>query len=218
MFERFTHQARQATSLAEDEARLLHHNSIDTAHLLLGLIREGNGVAARALESLGVTLERARLEVGEIIRPSRSPRVDSLPLTPRAKKVLELSHREANQLGHDYVGTEHVLLGLVREGEGVGAQVLVSLRADLSMTRRRVMEILLDDRLSETTAVAVVPAPIIDGPRCPGCSQDLEVAFRVIDATPDSSMTSTEARRLTIVYCRHCGTTLAALDPPSAQQ
>ena len=127
MFERFTDRARRVLVLAQEEARLLNHNFIGTEHILLGLIHEGEGVAAKALESLGISLEAVREKVEETIGPAGSSTTGSPPFTPRAKKVLELSLREALQLGHNYIGTEHMLLGLVREGEGVAAQVLVSL-------------------------------------------------------------------------------------------
>jgi ATP-dependent Clp protease ATP-binding subunit ClpC len=142
MFERFTDRARRVVVLAQEEARLLNHNYIGTEHLLLGLIHEGQGVAAKALESLGIRLEAVRSQVEEIIgRGERAP-TGHIPFTPRAKKVLELSLRESKQLGHDYIGTEHILLGLVREGEGVAAQVLVKLGADLSRARGQVIELL----------------------------------------------------------------------------
>jgi ATP-dependent Clp protease ATP-binding subunit ClpC len=128
--------------LAQEEARLLNHNFIGTEHILLGLIHEGDGVAAKALDSLGISLEAVREKVEERIGPSGSSTSGSPPFTPRAKKVLELSLREALQLGHNYIGTEHLLLGLVREDEGVAAQVLVSLGADLSRVRQRVIQLL----------------------------------------------------------------------------
>jgi ATP-dependent Clp protease ATP-binding subunit ClpC len=128
--------------LAQEEARLLNHNFIGTEHILLGLIHEGEGVAAKALESLGISLEAVREKVEETIGPAGSSTTGSPPFTPRAKKVLELSLREALQLGHNYIGTEHMLLGLVREGEGVAAQVLVQLGADLSRVRQQVIQLL----------------------------------------------------------------------------
>jgi ATP-dependent Clp protease ATP-binding subunit ClpC len=142
LFERFTDRARRVLVLAQEEARLLNHNFIGTEHILLGLIHEGEGVAAKALESLGVSLEAVREKVEETIGPAGSSTTGSPPFTPRAKKVLELSLREALQLGHNYIGTEHMLLGLVREGEGVAAQVLVSLGADLSKVRQQVIQLL----------------------------------------------------------------------------
>ncbi|MEZ5321242.1 MAG: ATP-dependent Clp protease ATP-binding subunit [Microthrixaceae bacterium] len=142
MFERFTDRARRVVVLAQEEARLLNHNYIGTEHILLGLIHEGEGVAAKALESLGISLEAVRQQVEEIIGQGGSSPSGHIPFTPRAKKVLELSLREALQLGHNYIGTEHILLGLVREGEGVAAQVLGKLGADLSRVRQQVIQLL----------------------------------------------------------------------------
>ena len=143
LFERFTDRARRVVVLAQEEARLLNHNYIGTEHILLGLIHEGEGVAAKALESLGISLEAVRSQVEEIIGQGGSVAVSGhIPFTPRAKKVLELSLREALQLGHNYIGTEHILLGLIREGEGVAAQVLVKLGADLSRVRQQVIQLL----------------------------------------------------------------------------
>jgi ATP-dependent Clp protease ATP-binding subunit ClpC len=138
----FTDRARRVVVLAQDEARLLNHNYLGTEHLLLGLIREGEGIAVRALESLGISLEAVRAQVQEIIGQGQSAPTGHIPFTPRAKKVLELSFREALQLHHDYLGTEHLLLGLIGEGEGVAAQVLMQLGADLSRVRQRVIELL----------------------------------------------------------------------------
>ena len=142
MFERFTDRARRVVVLAQEEARLLNHNYIGTEHILLGLIHEGEGVAAKALESLAISLEAVRQQVEEIIGQGGSSPSGHIPFTPRAKKVLELSLREALQLGHNYIGTEHILLGLIREGEGVAAQVLVKLGADLSRVRQQVIQLL----------------------------------------------------------------------------
>jgi ATP-dependent Clp protease ATP-binding subunit ClpC len=142
LFERFTDRARRVLVLAQEEARLLNHSFIGTEHILLGLIHEGEGVAAKALDSLGITLEAVREKVEETIGMTGSPPSGSPPFTPRAKKVLELSLREALQLGHSYIGTEHMLLGLVREGEGVAAQVLVSLGADLGKVRQQVIQMM----------------------------------------------------------------------------
>jgi ATP-dependent Clp protease ATP-binding subunit ClpC len=142
LFERFTDRARRVVVLAQEEARLLNHNYIGTEHILLGLIHEGEGVAAKALESLNISLEAVRSQVEEIIGQGGSSPSGHIPFTPRAKKVLELSLREALQLGHNYIGTEHILLGLIREGEGVAAQVLVKLGADLSRVRQQVIQLL----------------------------------------------------------------------------
>jgi len=140
MFERFTDRARRVVVLAQEEARMLNHNYIGTEHLLLGLIHEGEGVAAKALESLGISLEAARQQVEEIIGQGQQAPSGHIPFTPRAKRILELSLREALQLGHNYIGTEHILLGIVCEGEGVAAQVLVRLGADSNRVRRQVIE------------------------------------------------------------------------------
>src|SRR5271157_4928857 len=144
MFERFTDRARRVVVLAQEEARMLHHNYTGTEHILLGLIREGEGVAAQALESLGISLEAVRQQVEGIICQGQQAPSGHIPFTPRAKKALELSLREALQLGHSYIGPEHMLLGLVREGDGVAAQVLVSLGADLGQVRREVMRMMPD--------------------------------------------------------------------------
>ncbi|QQU96989.1 ATP-dependent Clp protease ATP-binding subunit [Corynebacterium amycolatum] len=142
MFERFTDRARRVVVLAQDEARELNHNYIGTEHILLGLISEGDGVAAKALESMGISLDAVRSEVVDIIGRGSQPPSGHVPFTPRAKKVLEYSLREALQLGHKYIGTEHLLLGLIREGEGVAAQVLVKLGADLPRVRQQVIQLL----------------------------------------------------------------------------
>ena len=142
MFERFTDRARRVMVLAQEEARLLDHNYIGTEHLLLGLIHEGEGVAAQALESLSVSLPAVRQQVEEIIGGGQQAPSGRIPFTPRAKKVLELSRREALAMGHNYVGTEHILLGLLREGDGVAAQVLVLMGADLNRVRQQVIRIL----------------------------------------------------------------------------
>src|SRR5512138_591875 len=142
MFERFTDRARRVVVLAQEEARMLNHNYIGTEHILLGLIHEGEGVASKALESLGISLESVREQVQEIIGQGQQAPSGHIPFTPRAKKVLKLSLREALKLGHNYMGTEHILLGLIREGEGVAAQVLVKLGADLNRVRQQVIQLL----------------------------------------------------------------------------
>ncbi|MGV3072354.1 ATP-dependent Clp protease ATP-binding subunit [Corynebacterium phoceense] len=142
MFERFTDRARRVIVLAQEEARMLNHNYIGTEHILLGLIHEGEGVAAKALESMGISLEDVRREVEEIIGHGTQPTTGHIPFTPRAKKVLELSLREGLQMGHKYIGTEFLLLGLIREGEGVAAQVLIKLGADLPRVRQQVIQLL----------------------------------------------------------------------------
>jgi len=142
MFERFTDRARRAVAQAQEEARMLNHAYIGTEHILLGLIHEGEGVAAKALESLGISLDAVRQQVQEIIGRGEQAPPGHIPFTPRAKKVLELSLREAQQFGHNYIGTEHILLGLIREGDGVAAQVLVKLGANLNRVRQQVIQLL----------------------------------------------------------------------------
>jgi ATP-dependent Clp protease ATP-binding subunit ClpC len=158
MFERFTDRARRVVVLAQEEARMLNHNYVGTEHILLGLIHEGEGVAAKALESLGISQEAVRQQVEVIIGQGQHAPSGHIPFTPRAKKVLELSLREALQLGHDYIGTEHILLGLIREGEGVAAQVLVKLGADLSRVRQQVIQLLHGYQGKEPAAAAGAPS------------------------------------------------------------
>jgi ATP-dependent Clp protease ATP-binding subunit ClpC len=142
MFERFTDRARQVVALAQEEARMLDHDYIGTEHILHGLLREGDGYAARSLESLGISLDAVRQQVQEIIGRSQQAPSGHIQFTPRAKKALELSLRESLQFGHYYIGTEHILLGLLHEGDGVAAQVLVRLGADLDRVRERVIRLL----------------------------------------------------------------------------
>ena len=142
MFERFTDRARNVVVLAQQEARLLKHNYIGTEHILLGLARETDGLAAKALDALGIGLEAVREQVVEITGQGQKSPSGHIPFTPRAKKVLELSLREALQFGHNYIGTEHILLGLIREGDGVAAQVLIRLGGDLSAVRQQVIRLL----------------------------------------------------------------------------
>lgn len=154
MFERFTDRARRVIVLSQEEARMMNHNYTGTEHLLLGLLHEGEGVGARALEVLGISLEAVRERVEAVIGLGENPPSGyHLPYTPRAKKVLELSLREAQQINHSYIGTEHLLLGLIREGEGVAAQILVDLVTDLSRVRNQVLGILGKETSQQ------VPAP-----------------------------------------------------------
>ncbi len=153
MFERFTDRARRVVVGAQEEARSLNHNWIGTEHLLLALLTEGHGVAAKALESMQISLDGARQQVEAIIGHGQSRPAGHIPFTPRAKKVLELSLREALQLGHNYIGTEHIMLGLIREGDGVAAQVLVKLGADLNRVRQQVIQLLQGHQAEEPAAV-----------------------------------------------------------------
>ena len=142
MFERFTERARQVVVFAQDEARHLRHNYIGTEHLLLGLLREQEGIAARVLESLSVGLEPVRAEVANVVGMGDEVTSGQIPFTPRAKKVLELALREGLALGHNYIGTEHVLLGLVRENEGVAARILLAFDADADKIRSEIIRML----------------------------------------------------------------------------
>jgi ATP-dependent Clp protease ATP-binding subunit ClpC len=142
MFQRFTERARRVVIFGQEEARGLRHNYIGTEHLLLGVLREEEGVGARVLASLGVTLDAVRAEVVSNVGQGDAAAVETIPFTPRAKRVLELSLREALSLGHDYIGTEHLLLGLVREEEGVAAKILLHLDADAETVRERTFELL----------------------------------------------------------------------------
>jgi ATP-dependent Clp protease ATP-binding subunit ClpC len=190
MFERFTDRARRVVVLAQEEARLLNHDYLGTEHLLLGLIHEAQGVAARALESLGISLEAVRAQVEEIIGQGQSAPAAHIPFTPRAKKVLELSLRESEHLDHDHIGTEHILLGLVREGEGVAAQVLVKLGADLSRVRQQVIQLL-----------SLEPAEAVDedlGSELVDADEDLES-----EIVEENRNLRAEVRRLRELLRRH---------------
>jgi ATP-dependent Clp protease ATP-binding subunit ClpC len=139
MFQRFTDRARRVVVLAREEARGLGHDHVGTEHILLGIITEGQGVASKTLDELGISPDAVRQQVEERIGRGEHEPDGNIPFTPRAKRVLELSLREAQQLGHDYIGTEHILLGLIREGDGEAAQVLIGMGADLARTRQEVI-------------------------------------------------------------------------------
>jgi hypothetical protein len=160
MLERFTDRARRVVKLAEEEARMLNHNYIGTEHILLGLIYEGEGVGAKALESLGISLEAVRQQVEEVIGQGQQVPSEVIPFTPRAKKVLELSLRESLQLGHTYIGTEHILLGLIREGDGVAAQVLVKLGAGLNQVRQQVITLVSGQQPQPDRLLPQASAPV----------------------------------------------------------
>lgn len=235
MFERFTELARRALVLAQEEARLLDHNFIGTEHILLGLLHEGEGIAADALGSLGVSLDAAREKVADTIGPSGLAPAGSPPFTPRAKKVLELSLREALQLRHDYIGPEHLLLGVVREGEGVAAQALVSLGVDLNRVRERVLELVGVETTTETAKEAARGEPsgpgsgspvagqrplirpsrregaAADGPVCPACGAGLAVEAVWTSLSVPPAGGGGAPRSFTVVYCRACGTSVASL-------
>jgi ATP-dependent Clp protease ATP-binding subunit ClpC len=180
MFERFTDRARNVVVLAQEEARLLKHNYIGTEHILLGLVREREGIAAQALQALGIGLEAVREQVQEIIGTGQHAPSGTIPFTPRAKKVLELSLREAMQLDDGYIGTEHILLGLIREGEGVAAQVLIKLDGNLNKVRQQVIRMKAGTPATEEMpAAAAGPAESTGGPESAGPA---ESARRVASA------------------------------------
>ena len=210
MFERFTDRARRVVVLAQEEARLLNHNYIGTEHILLGLIHEGEGVAAKVMEALDVSLEAVRVEVERNIGRGEGVPGGNIPFTPRAKKVLEFSLREALQLGHNYIGTEHILLGLIREGEGVAAQVLQKLGASLDVVRQKVIEVVsgLAGPAREFVAYEGQEEPTAS-PRCPRCRAALaeHISFTVLTATEHQGEGS---REMVVSFCDSCGTALGA--------
>jgi ATP-dependent Clp protease ATP-binding subunit ClpC len=212
MFERFTDKARRVVVLAQEEARMLDHNYIGTEHLLLGLIPEGEGVAAQALTTMGIGLDAVREQVEQIIGRGKGRPAGHIPFTPRAKKVLELALREALQLGHNYIGTEHILLGLLREGEGVAAQVLQKLGADLNRARQVVMGLLREKGQGSSAGPheEVEGEGGLPGPRCPRCNADLAVfaTYRTI-TVPDEEESG--GRKAAFVFCRRCSYTLGML-------
>ncbi|MGH3679495.1 MAG: Clp protease N-terminal domain-containing protein [Natronosporangium sp.] len=182
MFERFTNRARAIVVYAQDEARLLRHNYIGTEHILLGLLREGEGVAAQSLQGLEISLENVRRQVEEIIGQGGEAPTGHIPFTPRAKKVLELSLREALQLKHNYIGTEHILLGLIREGEGVAAQVLVRLGADLDRVRQQVVRL-----LGQRAEPGAPDEPVAVRRRTPAAEHVVAAAERLAGGSPMGS-------------------------------
>ena len=191
---------------------MLNHNYIGTEHILLGLVREGDGVAAKALESLNISLEAVRQEVEEIIGRGPAAQAGHIPFTPRAKKVLELALREALQLGHNYIGTEHILLGLIREGEGVAAQVLQKLGADLNRVRQTVIQLLSgytagkgETTPGEADIGTFTEVSKEDAPTCPNCFAELHetLAIRMVEAAGADE--GDEPVAVTIAYCTRCG-------------
>jgi ATP-dependent Clp protease ATP-binding subunit ClpC len=207
MFERFTDRARSVMTLAQEEARLLAHDHIGTEHLLLGLVRQGDGVGGQALLSLGVTLDAARSEVATMVGATPDAPNESPPFTPRAKKVLEYSLREALQLGHQYIGTEHILLGFTREGEGVGVQVLSHLGVEIGAVRQRVLGLMSGNVRGQRGHAIERGEP---EPRCPQCRKTLAegARYRSIVVPPDSDDNDREPIPTVAVYCTGCGYTL----------
>ncbi len=214
VFERFTDRARRVLTFAQEEARLLNHPFIGTEHILLGLIHEGEGVGAQALASLGISGETVREKVEEAVGMAGTSPTGSPAFTPRAKKVLELALREALQLNHSYIGTEHILLGIVREGEGLASVVLVSLGADPARVRQEVMKLASGGqespsggRVDDPHDTRARPSPAAE-PRCPRCrrSTGSGARYRTISVPSDSG--DGDPLSVLVVYCRQCGTTL----------
>jgi hypothetical protein len=227
MFERFTDRARRVVALSQDEARALDHDYIGTEHLLLGLIREEDGVAARALMSLGVSFEVIESQVVEVVGRGPGQPTGHIPFTPRAKKILELALREAQQLGHAYIGTEHILLGIVREGEGVAAQVLQHQGLTLETVREAVIQVLAGQTSEAVESAGFRPVagwtshlprgapwwfarrrraegPL--SPTCPTCGGDLAgtAAARTIRVPAEEGA----MRAVELVFCNRCGSTI----------
>lgn len=209
MFERFTDRARYAVVIAQEEARRLNHNYIGTEHLLLGLVRTEQGLAARALTAMAVSLDDVRSGVEQIIGRGQDPVAAHIPFTPRAKNVLELSLREAVRLRHNYIGTEHILLGLIREGEGVAAQVLRSRGLDLVAVTTKVHELM--QGLATGTEGGGGPriGRVEDflAPTCSKCHGAIEEtgAYRELEIPEDGGDGHVKVR---FVFCGACGHTI----------
>jgi ATP-dependent Clp protease ATP-binding subunit ClpA len=224
LFERFTERARRVVVLAQEEARTLNHHHIGTEHILLGVIHEGEGVAAKALEALEIPLETARREVERMIGVGHAASGSHIPFTPRAKKVLELSLREALQLGHNYIGTEHILLGLIREGEGVAAQVLQKLGADQDRVRVQILALLGGFDVPEGVAEAAREAREEEegdeltgrvrtkAPQCPTCKASLPAHARWTRLEVSGGRGEIE-RGFLFVSCDVCDTNLGVTPP-----
>jgi ATP-dependent Clp protease ATP-binding subunit ClpC len=218
VFERFTDRARRVIVLAQEEARMLNHDHIGTEHLLLGLVREEEGIAAQALTALGVSLGDVRASVVGAVGEGRHVPAGHIPFTPRAKKVLELSLREALALGNDYLGTEHILLGLIREGDGVAAKVLEGLGVGLERARQQVVELVSrfdPEAARRTRGPDLVEAPPettpigLDAPRCPSCGAPLAETAAV--GTLEAQDGQGERHEVRVLYCRTCGATIGLL-------
>ena len=224
MFERMTERSRSVLVLAQEESRQLDHNVIGTEHLLMGMLREGEGIAAQVLQSLGADLETVRRRIVDTVLPvvvgtPGEGRRQNPPFTPRAKKVLELSLREALQLGHTSIGTEHLLLGMVREGEGVGMQLLAGLGIEGARIRQGVITLLSGRQRAEPPgASGAHPTP--SEPTCNGCGAGLASAarYRTMEIPPATSMTATTSEPPSIVvnavFCGRCGRLLEMIPKP----
>jgi ATP-dependent Clp protease ATP-binding subunit ClpC len=212
MFERFTSSARRVLVLAQEEARLLNHNFMGTEHLLLGLLHEGDGVAAQALERSGITLEGARSEVEATIGVAADLPGGSPPFTPRAKKVLELSLRESMQMGQGHIGTEHLLLGLIREGEGVASTVILSLGVGLGELRQEVIDLMSETGNDEPGIQE--PRPREEPPQCPRCGAGLaeEGRYRVLDVRHHDSEAGEPTLSIPVIFCNRCSRALGGFD------
>jgi ATP-dependent Clp protease ATP-binding subunit ClpC len=201
MFERFTDRARRVVVLAQEEARLLDHNYIGPEHILLGLIHEGTGIAARALEGLGLSLDAARQQTEERAGRGKEAQSGHIPFTPKAKRMLELSLREALILGHNYIGTEHILLGILREGDNVATEVLVGMGTDLNQVRQEVMKLVRAGEAGEGTPGAAGP---VAAARTPRAAVSLDFVLGELRDTLAGI-----AERLTAIE-RHLGMTVGA--------
>jgi ATP-dependent Clp protease ATP-binding subunit ClpC len=199
LFERFTDRARRAVVRAQEESRLLNHTHIGTEHLLLGLLGDEKSIAGKALRSSGVSLETARAKVEELVQASPTP-LGHIPFTPRAKKVMELSLRESMELGSSAIDTGHMLLGLIRQGEGVAIEVLGKLGVDPDTLREETLEL--------------IGAPGEAGarsPDCPGCGSDLRRTIAYRDVAVAAATDEDSFRAASLVYCTECGMTLGVL-------
>jgi Clp amino terminal domain, pathogenicity island component len=212
MFERFTDRARRVIVLAQEEARMLNHNYIGTEHILLGLLHEGEGIAAKALESLGISLDAVRQQVEEIIGQGQQALSGHIPFTPRAKKVLELTRREAEQLGHTYIGTEHILLGLIREGNGVAAQVLVMLGADLNRVRQTVIQLLHGHPAKEPASTRSAAQELRLPPRLQARLDEVEQRLAAIEQRLGTGPDTSDLDEQIALVCREKESAIDARD------
>jgi ATP-dependent Clp protease ATP-binding subunit ClpC len=210
MFERFTDRARRVLVLAQEEARLQNHSYMGTEHILLGLVHEEEGIAAHALRRCGITIEAARRAVAETVGAAAGPAGGSPPFTPRAKKVLELALREALQLGHSYIGTEHILLGLIREGDGVAVTIIQNLGVEPGRLQQEVVALMSGTvdfgEEGEVKTVVARAGP----PRCSRCGTGLseEARYKVVEVPAGDPESDEGVVSVTLIYCNRCGTAL----------